>query len=125
MTDLAKRYGTRRRRPWLLPAVAAIAFAVAIAWVFWVATAEKPFQTQVHGYTVTGEHETVVELTVHRPKPRTIECTVYAQAFDHSIVGERTITIEPSTTSTIRVKTAIVTERRAVTGTLKGCTVVP
>lgn len=125
MSDLAKRYGTRPRRPWLLPAVAVLALGIALVWVAWVATAEKPFQAQVHGYTVTDEHEVIVELTVHRPKPRTIECTVYAQAADHAIVGERTVTIEPSTRSTIRVKTAIVTERRAVTGTLKGCTVVP
>lgn len=123
MTDLSTRYGTRTRRPWILPLAAGIAIVAAIVWVVWVATADKPFQARVYGYEVTGEHSTTVKLDIHRPKPLPLECTVYAQADDHSIVGERTLKIPASSKVTIRLTTSITTERRAVTGVLKGCTV--
>ncbi len=123
MTDLSTRYGTRPRRSWLLPVAATAAIAIAIAWVIWVATADKPFQARVYGYEVVNAHVTTVRLDIHRPKPVGLECTVYAQAEDHSIVGERTIKIAPSVKTTIRTNTRIVTERLAVTGILKGCTV--
>lgn len=123
MTDLSTRYGTRTRRPWTLPVAAVIAILIAVGWVIWVATADKPFQARVYGYEVNGEHSTSVRLDIHRPKPLKLECTVYAQADDHSIVGERTLTIPASTKQTIRLTAAITTERRAVTGVLKGCAV--
>ncbi len=124
MTDLSTRYGTRTRRPWILPVAAGIAIIAAIAWVVWVATADKPFQARVYGYDVINEHTTAVKLDIHRPKPLGLECTVYAQADDHSIVGERTLKIPSSAKVTIHLTTEITTERKAVTGVLKGCTVV-
>ena len=122
MTDLSTRYGTRARRPWILPLMGGIAILAAVGWVIWVATADKPFQARLYGYEVTSDHSTTVKLDIHRPKPVGLECTVYAQAQDHSIVGERTLTIPASARVTIRTSTKIVTERRAVTGILKGCT---
>lgn len=124
MADLATRYGTRKRHPWLFPAVVVVGIALGIAWAVWVASADKPFSARVYAYEVTGDHETIVKLDIHRPKPRDLECTVYAQSEDHAIVGERTITIPSSNRETIRTTTSIVTERRAVTGVLKGCSVV-
>lgn len=125
MSDLSTRYGTRMRRPWLFPAIVVIGIALGIAWAVWVATAEKPFSARLYGYEVTSDHSTTVKLDIHRPKPRTLECTVQAQAEDHSVVGERTITIASSARKTIRTTTSIETERRAVTGVLKGCQVSP
>lgn len=127
MTDLSSRYGqrSRTRRRWLIPAVAVIGISAGIAWAFWAGTVEKPFSARLYGYEVTSDHETSVKLDIHRSKPRTLECTVYAQAKDHSIVGERTITVPPGDQETIRTTTTITTERRAVTGVLKGCRVLP
>ena len=125
MADLSTRYGTRKRLPWLFPVVVVVGIVLGIAWAIWVATADKPFSARVYGYEVTGEHGTTVKLDIHRPQPRALECTVYAQSEDHAIVGERTITIPPSKSETIRTTTSIVTERRAVTGVLKGCQVSP
>ena len=125
MADLSTRYGTRKRRPWLLPTIVIVGIALGIAWAVWVATAEKPFSARVYGYEVTSDHETTVKLDIHRPKPRALKCTVYAQSEDHAIVGERTITVPSSKRKTIRTTTSIVTERRAVTGVLKGCQVSP
>lgn len=121
MTDLSTRYGTRSRRPWLLPAIIVIALVIALSWVVWVATADQPFQARLYGYDVIGEHSTTVKLDINRPKPVGLECTVYAQADDHSIVGERTLTIPASPQVEIRTSANIMTERRAVTGILKGC----
>lgn len=125
MADLSTRYGTRKRRPWLLPIIVIAGIVLGIAWALWVATAEKPFSARVYGYEVTSDYETTVKLDIHRPKPRALECTVYAQSEDHAIVGERTITVPSSKRKTIRTTTSIVTERRAVTGVLKGCQVSP
>lgn len=125
MPDLSTRYGARQRKRWLLPAVAVIGISLGIAWALWVATVEKPFSARLYGYDVISDHETSVKIDIHREKPRTLECTVYAQAEDHSIVGERTITVPPGDREAIRTATTIETERRAVTGVLKGCRVLP
>lgn len=123
MTDLQARYGTRTRPRWLLPAVAAIALALAVGWVVWVATADKPFHAKVFSYDVVNDHQTTIRLDIHRPKPVALECTVYAQAEDHSIVGERTVTTSENSPSSLRMTVAVQTERRAVTGVLKSCMV--
>jgi hypothetical protein len=123
MTDLSRRYGTRTRRPWLIPVIAVVGIALGISWAVWAATVDKPFSARLYGYEVTSDHQTTVKLDIHRPKPREIRCTVQAQAQDHSVVGERTITIPSSKRHTIRTTTSITTERRAVTGVLKRCTV--
>jgi len=62
-----------------------------------------------------------VTLDVHRAEPLAVECTVFAQALDHSVVGERTIVVPRGTTEDTRVKTVVTTERRAVNGVLRGC----
>jgi len=123
MSDLSTRYGTRTRRPWVFPVIAAVGIAAGIIWVLWVATTDKPFSARIYGYEVKNDHETAVKLDINRPEPRALECTVQAQAEDHSIVGERTLTIPASKRKTIRLTAIITTERRAVTGVLKGCLV--
>ncbi len=121
MTDLQARYGTRHRPRWLLPVVAGIALVTALVWVLWVATADKPFQVRVYSYQVVNDHQTIVRLDVQRPKPVELECTVYAQAEDHSIVGERSVTVPASNQTSLRKSITVKTERRAVTGVLKAC----
>lgn len=123
MTDHSTRYGTRTRRPWLFPVIATVGIAVGIVWAVWATTADKPFSARLYGYEVISERKTTVKLDIYRSKPRELECTVQAQAENHSVIGERTITIPSSARKTIRTTTTITTERRAVTGVLKGCIV--
>ncbi|MDQ3156608.1 MAG: DUF4307 domain-containing protein [Actinomycetota bacterium] len=123
MTDQSTRYGTSTRRPWLFPVIAAVGITLGIVWAVWAATADKPFSARLYGYEVISDHKTTVKLDIHLPKPRELECTVQAQAEDHSVIGERTITIPSSARKAIRTTTNITTERRAVTGVLKGCIV--
>jgi hypothetical protein len=73
------------------------------------------------GYDVKSDHRVLVSLDLYRPEPLAVQCTIYAQADDHSVVGERTIDIRPGSREKTRVRATIVTERRAVNGVLRGC----
>ncbi len=121
MSDLDARYGRRARRRWVWPVVAVIGIAATVAWAAWVAFQPRPVNAVLWGYEVLDDHRVQVTLDLHRPDPLAVECTVFAQAQDHSLVGERTITVPPGTTENTRVKTTITTERRAVNGVLRGC----
>ena len=101
--------------------MAVIGIVVAVAWAAWVAFQPRPVNGVLWGYEVLNDHRVEVTLDVHRPEPLAVECTVFAQAEDHSIVGERTISVAPGTTENTRVKTVITTERRAVNGVLRSC----
>ena len=101
--------------------IAVIGVAAAVAWAAWVAFQPRPVNGVLWGYEVLGDHRVQVTLDVYRPDPLAVECTVFAQAQDHSVVGERTITVPPAIKENTRVKTTITTERRAVNGVLRGC----
>lgn len=101
--------------------VAAIGIAVAIAWAAWVAFQPRPVNGILWGYEVLDDHRVKVTLELHRPEPLAVECTVFAQAEDHSIVGERTVVVPAERARNTRVTTVITTERRAVNGVLRSC----
>jgi hypothetical protein len=121
VTDLAGRYGTRGRPRWLWPAIAAVGVLLGVAWAAWVAFQPKPVSAQLYGYDVIDDHRVQVTLNVHRPEPLAVTCTVYAQAEDHSTVGEKTVTVPASDRKDVRVSVSLETERRAVTGVLRTC----
>ena len=66
-------------------------------------------------------HRVRVELIVHRRDSAAAVCTVYAQAQDHSTVGERQVAVPAGGPEERRVKAVITTERRAVNGVLRRC----
>jgi len=103
------------------PVIALVGIAAAVAWAAWVAFQPRPVHGVLWGFEVQDDHRVQVTLDLYRPDPLTVECTVFAQAQDHSVVGERTITVAPGTKEKSRVKTTITTERRAVNGVLRGC----
>ncbi|HUQ00228.1 MAG TPA: DUF4307 domain-containing protein [Aeromicrobium sp.] len=119
MSDLDSRYGRRGAHRWTWPVVAVIGIAVLVAWAAWVAFQPRPVDAVLWGYDVLDDHRVRVTLELHRPQPVAVQCDVYAQAQDHSTVGERTIDI-PADDRT-RVRAVITTERRAVNGVLRGC----
>lgn len=121
MSDLAARYGTRGRRRWLWPVVAVLGIGAGVAFAAWVAFQPRPVHGVLCGYEVLDEHHVHVTLDLYRPEPLAVECTVFAQAADHSVVGERTFAVPPSAKKNTRVETVIKTERRAVNGVLRGC----
>jgi hypothetical protein len=101
--------------------IAILGIAGAIAWAAWVAFQPRPVHGVLWGYDVVDDHRVQVTLDVYRPEPLAVECTVYAQARDHSVVGERTVAVPPGAKETTRVTAVITTERRAVNGVLRGC----
>jgi hypothetical protein len=120
MSDLDARYGKRRPR-WVLIVGAVVGIAAGVTYAAWVAFQPRPVNGVLWGYDVISDHRVQVTLDLYRPDPLAVECTVFAQALDHSVVGERTITVPPGTKQNTRVKATITTERRAVNGVLRGC----
>ena len=121
MTDLSDRYGTGGRPRWTWPAIAAVGILIGIAWAAWVGFQPKPVSAQLYGYEVVDDHRVTITLDVHRPDPLAVTCTVYAQAEDHSIVGEKTVTVPADDREDARVRISLETERRAVNGVLRTC----
>ena len=120
MSDLDARYGKSRPR-WVLTVCAVLGITAGVAYAAWLAFQPRPVNGVLWGYEVLNDHRVQVTLDLHRPDSIAVECTVFAQAQDHSVVGERTITVPADTEKNTRVKTTITTERRAVNGVLRGC----
>jgi hypothetical protein len=76
---------------------------------------------EVYGYDVVSDHRVDITMNVHRTDPVAVECTVYARAEDHAIVGEKTVTVPADDDEDVRVPVSLETERRAVTGILRMC----
>jgi hypothetical protein len=121
VTDLSARYGTKRRPRWFWPAITAVGVGIGVAFALWVALQSTPVTATVHGYDVVDGHHVTVALNISRPDPIAVECTVYAQAADHSIVGEKTVTVPASKSRNVRFTIDIKTERKAVNGVLRMC----
>jgi len=121
VTDLSARYGTKRRPRWFWPAITAVGVLIGVGFAAWVGFQDKPVSAKVWGYDVLDDHQVAVKLDVSRAKAITVECTVYAQASDHSVVGEKTVTVPPSANRTTRIQITIETERKAVNGVLRSC----
>lgn len=121
MTDLGARYGTSKRPRWFWPLIAAIGITIGIAFAAWVGFQDKPVTARVWGYDVIDDHRVTVKLDVVRPDPLDVQCTVYAQAADHSVVGEKTVDLPASEQEETRISIDVETERRAVTGVLRTC----
>ncbi|KAA1400298.1 DUF4307 domain-containing protein [Aeromicrobium ginsengisoli] len=121
VTDLSSRYGTRTRPRWFWPAIAAIGIAIGISFAAWVGFQDEPVKGRLWGYDVKSDHLVTLKVDVIRPDPLAVRCTVYAQAADHSIVGEKTVDVSAGTAEKTRVTIDVQTERRAVTGVLKTC----
>jgi hypothetical protein len=121
VTDLSSRYGSRRRPRWFWPAVATVGIALGVAFAAWVGFQKDEVTGRLWGYEVVSDSQVTVTLDVIRPDPLDVTCTVYAQAGDHSIVGEKSVDIPASQREKVRVNIDIETERRAVTGVLRTC----
>ena len=121
VTDLSSRYGSRQRPGWFWPAIAAVGITLGIAFAAWVGFQKDPVTGRLWGYDVVSDTQVTVKLDVIRPDPIAVTCTVYSQAADHSIVGEKTVDIPPSDREKVRVPIEIETERRGVNGVLRTC----
>lgn len=102
-----------------------VALVATIAWAAWAGFRPKEVGGVLYGYKVLDDHRVRVELIVRRRESRAAVCTVYAQAVDHSTVGERQVMVPAGGPEERRVHAVITTERRAVNGVLRTCTPTP
>jgi hypothetical protein len=125
---LAERYGRRGTSPVrraVALAVAATLAVAAIGWAVWVGVDSSPDVTgQLRGYSVTSDTTTEVTVLIDRRNGSAVECDVYAQAADHSRVGERLVTVPAGDAGTVTVTVTITTQRRAVNGVVGDCATV-
>jgi len=124
---LAERYGRpRESRGRRVVVLAAVLGALATAWTAWVGWdhAQEQVSAQLRSYAVTGDTSTEVTLEINRQTGSAVDCQVYAQAGDHSRVGELVVRIPAGDEGRVLVTETITTQRRAVNGVLGSCTVV-
>ncbi|MCD9196930.1 DUF4307 domain-containing protein [Aeromicrobium wangtongii] len=121
MTDLSTRYGSRQRPRWFWPTIAAIGITLGVAFAAWVGFQKDPVTARMWAYDVVSDRQVTVKVDIVRPDPLAVTCTVYAQAADHAIVGEKTVDVPASEREEVRVTIDIETERRAVNGVLRTC----
>lgn len=124
--ELSQRYGsqsTPRRR--VLIAVVSLVALLGVGWVVWAAAdgSDQPVNAELQSYEVTGDTTTEVTLVLDRRGSRALECVVYAQAEDHSTVGELVIDVPAGDPGRLRITDTITTQRRAVNGVLRDCTI--
>ena len=121
---MPERYGPPHRgRRLVVVAVTALLAAAGLAWLLWAATVQSTpdVDAGVTGFEVVSDARTDVTLEVQRRVAGAVRCTVYAQAPDTSIVGERGILLEAADPGTVSATVSIATERRATSATLREC----
>lgn len=129
MTDkddalLASRYGTRRQsmRPWVKYTLIGVGLAALVGWSAWAgfSQGQKPVSWELRSYTVTSPKTVDIAIDLYREGGRAAECSVYAQAHDHTIVGERVVEV-PEGAEQLLVTTSVNTQREAVNGVVRNC----
>jgi Domain of unknown function (DUF4307) len=123
---LEERYGNSPRWSRLIAVVVVALLATAgVAWVIWagLAASNPPVSAQMQAYEVRNQHATNVTLVIDRSDGDPVQCEVYAQSEDGTIVGERTIDVPAGDPGTSTVDATIETDRRAVSGVLRSCEV--
>jgi hypothetical protein len=123
---LEERYGTPRR--WsrlILVVVAALLVTAGLSWVIWagLASSNPPVSAQMSTSNVVNARATDITLVIDRRDGDAVQCLVYAQTENQTVVGERTIKVPAGDPGTTTVDARITTERRAFTGVLDSCEV--
>lgn len=120
---IAERYPTRRR-PWLIPVIAAPLLALLVFWL-WVSAfhANPALAADVTGFEVTSDNEIRVTVMIDRAKPEvTGQCLVFAQAPNFERVGELVVPVAASTREVEEVTVTIRTFRRSTSASVDKCT---
>jgi hypothetical protein len=126
-TDLlAARYGrtgTNKRLVVALVSALAVIGVGWVAWAGWVHSSEE-VTAVVTSYAVTSDTTTEVTVRVDRSSGDAVECDVYAQAADHSRVGERVLRVPAGDAGQVVTTVTITTQREAVNGVVGECAAV-
>ncbi|WP_432558969.1 DUF4307 domain-containing protein [Granulicoccus sp. GXG6511] len=120
---IAERY-PERRRPWLVPVIAAPLLALVVFWLWISAFHSNPaLSADVAAFEVTSDSEIKVKVMIDRSKPEvTGHCLVYAQAPDFERVGEVQVPVAASDRKVEQVEVTIRTFRRSTSASVDRCT---
>ena len=127
MSTLDTRYGRTslsRRVPRWVP-VAVITAIVGLSWLVLAAlnASEQPVSATITAYETVSSGQIDVRIEITRRDDVAVRCEIYAQAYDHGIVGEARVELPAGDSGTEVVTTSIPTEREAFTAALRGCSV--
>jgi hypothetical protein len=130
MSDVAERLRLRYPPPRvprrLVVALVAVGAAVGLVWLVWAALfhATPAVAGQMSGFRVVSDTEILVTLTVDRRDPaQPVTCLVLAQGEDFEPVGEQQVQVPGATAPVVNTEVRLVTLRRAMTASVKGCEV--
>jgi hypothetical protein len=103
--------------------VAVISALVGLSWLGWAAwnASQDPVSATITAYETVSSGRLDVRLEVTRRDGSAVNCELYAQAYDHGIVGETLVEVPAGEPGTVVVTTAIRTEREAFTAALRSC----
>jgi hypothetical protein len=121
---MASRYGSVSRGRRLLTAGAVIAVAAALlVWLIWAAWHQSTgtVSGSVSAFDVVDAHRIDVTVEIRRPPHDAVRCTLQAQATDHSVVGQKVVSLTRSGDSHVLIRTSVKTEREATTAVVSDC----
>jgi hypothetical protein len=105
--------------------VAVITALVGLTWLAWAAwhTSKDPVSATITAYETVSSSQLDVRLEITRRDGGAVSCELYAQAYDHGIVGEARVELPAGDPGTEVVTTSITTQREAYAAALRGCQV--
>ncbi len=122
---LRRRYPRSRVPRPLVLVLVGIGVALAGTWLVQTAwhRARPPAVAEVSAFHVVSDTKVDVTLKVERPNPSVVAtCRLIAQAQDLQLVGEQAVSVPASNQRRVDVPVSIITLRRAVSASVRGCT---
>lgn len=129
--ELDARYGRtasdNRVRRTILIAVGAVFAVVLVAWVVWgsLTTSTSGIEGRDISHTIDGDHGGSVTFQVTAPKNTPVYCVLEALNDDFTVVGSKTVAIEPSETPIRMITEHVVTTEIPSTVTTTKCSPFP
>ncbi len=121
---MAERYGgTSPRRTYIGMVLITVVATALLTWLLWAAwiQATPDVSGRLTSYEVVSSHRVEVGIEVNRSGTAAAECTVTAQAEDHTIVGEDVVAIPAGKPGEVAVTASMRTDREATSVSVSNC----
>jgi hypothetical protein len=101
-------------------ALVIVALLAFLAWSAWV-HATTSVSGEVVSFDVRSEHRIDVTVQISRPAGKAAQCTLQAQAEDHSVVGEVVVSVAAASAAESEVTSIVKTDREATSASVSDC----
>ncbi|MGM7670843.1 DUF4307 domain-containing protein [Microbacterium sp. A93] len=120
--ELDKRYGRgrKRRMPWIIGGVIALAVVVIAGWMT-VSQSMNSVGANDLGYEVVDEHSVTVHFQVSATQGKDVVCAVEALDEEFGVVGWKVVEIPGGDSHTQQLSTTVPTVSEATTGLVNTC----